>query len=130
MADRYRTPGGWTVEVVQLAAGKRLRIRHYGYYIADVRNADELAHWIPADELLHLERATLMPSPGRRGPQLALSTSCRGRYQIDIAAIGPATDSRVPPAPRPLRGSRCAMAIEQRGALWHRQLHAPWRARQ
>jgi hypothetical protein len=38
MADRYLTPGGWTIEVVHLAEGERLRIRHYGYYIADVRD--------------------------------------------------------------------------------------------
>ena len=61
MADRYRTPGGWTVEVVQLAAGERLRIRHHGYYVADVGNADDLARWIPADELVQLERDALMP---------------------------------------------------------------------
>jgi hypothetical protein len=62
MADRYRTPGGWTVEVVQLAAGERLRIRHHGYYVADVGNADDLARWIPADELVQLERDALMAS--------------------------------------------------------------------
>src|SRR5215469_17143953 len=28
-------PGGWTVEVLQLAVCERLRIRHHGYYIAD-----------------------------------------------------------------------------------------------
>jgi hypothetical protein len=33
--DRYRIPGGWTLEVLQLAVGERLRIRHYGYHIAD-----------------------------------------------------------------------------------------------
>jgi hypothetical protein len=38
MSDRYRTPGGWTVEAVQLAAGDRLRIRHHGFYIVDVAN--------------------------------------------------------------------------------------------
>jgi len=35
VGDRYRIPGGWTVEVLQLAVGERLRVRHYGYYIAD-----------------------------------------------------------------------------------------------
>ena len=38
MRDRYRTPDGWTVEVLQLAAGDRLRIRHHGFYVADVVN--------------------------------------------------------------------------------------------
>ncbi len=60
MADRYRTPGGWIVEVVQLAAGDRLRIRHPAYYIADVSNVDNLARWIPAAELAQLERDTLI----------------------------------------------------------------------
>jgi hypothetical protein len=33
MAERYRTPGCWTVEVVQLTEGDRLRIRHHGFFI-------------------------------------------------------------------------------------------------
>jgi hypothetical protein len=61
-ADRYRTPGGWTVEVVPLPAGDRLRIRHHGFYVADVPNADDLARWIPAAELAQLERDTLIPA--------------------------------------------------------------------
>jgi hypothetical protein len=55
MAESYHTPGGWTVEVVQLASGDRLRIRHHGFYVADVGNADDLARWIPAAELAQLE---------------------------------------------------------------------------
>ena len=62
MADRYRTPDDWTVEVVQLAAGDRLRIRHHGFYAADVVNVDDLARWIPAAELAQLERETLIPA--------------------------------------------------------------------
>ena len=38
MAERYRSPGGWTVEVVRLAEGERLRIRHHGFYVADARS--------------------------------------------------------------------------------------------
>ena len=60
MADRYRTPDGWTVEVLQLDTGDRLRIRHHGFYIADVANVDNLAHWIPTAELAQLERDTLI----------------------------------------------------------------------
>ena len=60
MADRYHTPGGWTVEVVQLDAGERLRIRHHGFYVADVGSADNLARWIPAAELVQLEREPLI----------------------------------------------------------------------
>jgi len=60
VGDRYRTPGGWTVEVVQLAAGDRLRIRHHGFYVADVLSVDDLGRWIPAAELAQLERDTLL----------------------------------------------------------------------
>jgi hypothetical protein len=59
MADRYRTPDGWTIEVVQLAEGERLRIRHHGFYVADAPSVDDLARWIPAAELVRLERDTL-----------------------------------------------------------------------
>jgi hypothetical protein len=60
MVDRYRTPGGWTLEVVQLAAGERLRIRHHGIYVADVASVDGLARCIPAVELEQLEREPLI----------------------------------------------------------------------
>lgn len=60
MADRYRTPDGWTVEVVQLDTGDRLRVRHHGFYVADVTNLDDLARWIPTAELAQLERDTLI----------------------------------------------------------------------
>jgi hypothetical protein len=50
MADRYRTPDEWTVEVVQLGAGERLRIRHHGFYVADFASGDQLGRWIPAAE--------------------------------------------------------------------------------
>jgi hypothetical protein len=60
VGDRYRTPGGWTVEVVQLPTGDRLRIRHHGFYVADVLSVDDLARWIPAVELAQLERHTLI----------------------------------------------------------------------
>ena len=61
MADHYRAPDGWTVEVVQLDAGQRLRIRHHGYYVADVLSVDDLGRWIAAAELAQLERDTLIP---------------------------------------------------------------------
>jgi hypothetical protein len=60
MADLYCTTDDWTVEVVQLAAGDRLRIRHHGFYLADVRNVDDLARWIPAAELAQLGRDMLV----------------------------------------------------------------------
>jgi hypothetical protein len=48
------------VEVVPLAEGDRLRIRHHGFYVADVANVDDLARWIPTAELGQLERDTLI----------------------------------------------------------------------
>jgi hypothetical protein len=62
VADRYHTPDGWTVEVIQLDAGERLRIRHHGFYVADIVNVDDLARWIPAAEFAQLERDTLIPA--------------------------------------------------------------------
>jgi hypothetical protein len=53
-------PDGWTVEVVQLTAGKRLRIWQHGFYVADFANVDDLARWIPAAELAQLERDRLI----------------------------------------------------------------------
>jgi len=54
MADRYRTADGlWTVEVVRLTGtpdrhdGVWLRIRHHGFYVADVRGIIELAAFFP-----------------------------------------------------------------------------------
>ena len=35
------------MEVLQLAAGQRLRIRHRGCYVADVLSVDNLGRWIP-----------------------------------------------------------------------------------
>lgn len=57
MADRWRAPGGWTVEVVRLSGtsdnrdGERLRVCQYGFYTADVRSIAELAQWFPLAEL-------------------------------------------------------------------------------
>jgi hypothetical protein len=68
VADRYHTPDDWTVEVVQLAEGERLRIRHHGYYIADVRSVPELERWIPQAELVHLNHDTLIQASRLRHP--------------------------------------------------------------
>jgi hypothetical protein len=57
MADRYRTPDGWSVEVVQLTCtpdrrdGEWLRIRYLGYYVHDARSVMELERYIPLSEL-------------------------------------------------------------------------------
>jgi hypothetical protein len=65
VGDRYRAPGGWTVEVVCLAGtpdrhdGEWIRLRYYGFYVADVRSAGELERWFP---LASLEPETLAPA--------------------------------------------------------------------
>jgi hypothetical protein len=62
MSDRYRAPGGWTVEVVQLSGtpdrrdGEWLRVRYYGFHVADVGSVAELQKWVC---LADLERDTL-----------------------------------------------------------------------
>ena len=47
-----------------MAEGERLRIRHQGFYVADVPNVYDLARWIPAAELAQLERDTLILATG------------------------------------------------------------------
>lgn len=57
MADRWRAPGGWTVELVRVSGtpdkrdGEFLRVRQYGYFTADVRSVAELEQWFPLAEL-------------------------------------------------------------------------------
>lgn len=100
--DRYRTPDGWTVEVVQLAAGDRLRIRHPGFYVADIVNA--LARRIPATELAQLERERLIPvawpprrltcrSLGRAAAHGALRAAADAA-RTQFRAMGPAAAAR------------------------------------
>jgi len=66
MGDRYRAPGGWSVEVVQLSAtpdrrdGEWLRLCYCGYWaITDVRSIAELERWVC---LADLERDTFNAS--------------------------------------------------------------------
>jgi hypothetical protein len=57
MADRWRAPGGWTVEVVHLngtsenSDGERLRVCQYGFFTSDVRTVAELERFFPVAEL-------------------------------------------------------------------------------
>jgi hypothetical protein len=58
VSSRYRTSDGtWTVEVVRLSLtpnkrdGTWLRVRHCGYFIADVRAVDDLAQYFELDDL-------------------------------------------------------------------------------
>lgn len=57
MADRWRAPGGWTVEVVRLSGtpnnhdGEWLRVRQFGAWTADVRSPAELEQWFALADL-------------------------------------------------------------------------------
>ena len=57
MADRYRAPGGWTVEVIHLSGtpdrrdGAWIRVRQHGFHVADVRSVAELEQWFPLASL-------------------------------------------------------------------------------
>jgi len=48
---KYKTKGGYSVEVVQLATGDWLRVRHHGFYVADVRTVAELERYFPLSDL-------------------------------------------------------------------------------
>ena len=69
MAGRWRTQDGcWSVEVVTLSHtpdyhdGQWIRVRRWGYFIADVRSPADLAQYVALEELL--EEA--LPDTGRR----------------------------------------------------------------
>jgi hypothetical protein len=57
MADRWRAPGGWTVEIVHLSGtpdnrdGEWLRVSQHRFWTADVRTVDELEQWFALAEL-------------------------------------------------------------------------------
>lgn len=57
MADRWRAPGGWTVEVVHLTStpnnhdGEWFRVSQYGAWTADVRTVGELAQYVDLADL-------------------------------------------------------------------------------
>jgi hypothetical protein len=57
MADRWRAPGGWTVEIVHLSGtpnnrdGQWFRVCQHGFWTADVRTVAELERWFPLADL-------------------------------------------------------------------------------
>lgn len=57
MGDRYRTPDGWAVEVVELSAtpdrsdGERLNVTYHGSFVAVVRTVAELEQWFALSDL-------------------------------------------------------------------------------
>ena len=65
MTGRWRTRDGcYSVEAVTLTAtpnhhdGTRLRVRHFGYWVADVASVDELAQLVPVEALEEQPPAT------------------------------------------------------------------------
>jgi hypothetical protein len=75
-ADRYRTAGGWSIEVVRLIGtpdkhdGEWLRVCYYGYHVADVRTVAEIERWVC---LAELKLDTLRPARAviRRDPEVS-----------------------------------------------------------
>lgn len=108
MADHYRTPDGWSVEVVQLADGERLRIRHHGFYLADVRSVAGLERWIPRDELDRLERDTLIQArrSGCHAWSGARSPGTAAPHSGDGWGIKAGPQPGVPPRVRGVRRAR------------------------
>jgi hypothetical protein len=57
VGDRYRTKDGWSVEVVWLLAtpdhhdGEWIRVRYFGFHVADVRSVAELGQWFALADL-------------------------------------------------------------------------------
>jgi hypothetical protein len=96
MGDRYRTPDGWAVEVVELSAtpdrndGERLKVTYYGFFVAVVRTVAELEQWFALSDLepetliLPRERAD-RPVPVCRGP---------GKRSRGQSPTGPGTGDR------------------------------------
>jgi hypothetical protein len=100
MADRYRAPGGWTVDVIHLSStpdhrdGEWLRVSFHGAHVPDVRTVAELEQWFP---LADLAPETLAP--------------CR-QAAHGLTGFGPVMPAlrgrmlRARPIPPPLRRSR------------------------
>jgi hypothetical protein len=57
VTERWRAPGGWTVQVVRLTGtpgktdGERLRVCQYGFWTADVRTVAELERYFRLADL-------------------------------------------------------------------------------
>jgi len=53
VAERYRTPDGWAVEVVQMTGtsdrhdGESFRVSYCGYHVGYARSVEELQRWVP-----------------------------------------------------------------------------------
>jgi len=68
MAAHYKTEDGWSVEVVNLTCtpnkhdGEWIRVRHFGWYVADLRSVEALESYVALTELeeaLRLARCKL-----------------------------------------------------------------------
>jgi hypothetical protein len=111
MPDRYRAPGGWTVEVITLSGtpdkrdGQWLRVALHGVHVADVRSVAELTQWFPLAELeddaLSLARPLSSPR-GRSALRICRSwhcPECRNR-RAAVVVVGLVSE----PEPAPRRG--------------------------
>lgn len=77
MADSYRAPGGWRVQVVTLEGtpdrrdGTWIRVTQYGVWTADVRTVAELEQFFPLGELEPDGPPLALGRLGRSGTGLA-----------------------------------------------------------
>jgi hypothetical protein len=57
VANHFRAPGGWAVDVIRLSStpdhrdGEWLRVSLHGVHVADVRTVAQLEQWFPLAEL-------------------------------------------------------------------------------
>jgi hypothetical protein len=101
MGDRYRTPDGWAVEVVRLAAtpdhndGERLKVTYYGSFVAVVRTVAELEQWFALSDLEPETLISRRKHAGRPDPVCAGRGKCvRGRNWTRPAVADRLTDRR------------------------------------
>ena len=107
MPDRYRAPGGWTVDVITLSGtpdhrdGEWLRVSFHGVHVADVRTVAELEQWFSLatlEETLALAPQALPPRPRIQGlihccdlphwHEAGLKGSLRDRHRRFAASAG------------------------------------------
>ena len=102
VADRYRAPGGWTVEVVHLTGtpdhhdGQWLRVKRYSSWVADVRTVGELEQWVALADLepdglglrqLHLALGIDWPSAFTRGACRAPGGGNAGTWKLTVRPL-------------------------------------------
>jgi hypothetical protein len=84
MADRWRAPGGWSVQVVDLSVtpdkrdGEWLRVSYRGWWVADVRSVAELEQWFPVADLEPDGLVLVAWRTGADASNWAVAGSCSG----------------------------------------------------